>query len=1105
LNISDIFSVYNKLPQLNEAVNLLGKYHNLKLHIPGLKGSSKALITSLLHQNIKKDQLHILPDVEDAVYFMNDLQSFADEKKIIYFPSPFKKENPSERSNPSNLQRIEALNIIKKPTQTGRIIITYPQALVSHIITKEELQQNTSVLQVNTRLDIDFLMHFLFEYEFERTDFVSEAGNFSVRGGIIDIFSYANSLPYRIELIDDKIESIREFDPETQLSLRKMDSVTIIPNFEATKESEKHISFFEYISSETLVFVESPALLKTIIEKTLIQIRQYMPHHPHLAEHHYMSPDDFINHLGNLTTIDLSNEPYYKPDETIRFSQVPQPNFNKNFNLLAESLIENTSKGIDNYIFSESAKQIERLYAIFEDQGIEVHFYPIYKNLHNGFFDFSTKIACYTEHEIFNRYHASRIPKTYSKDVSMSLKELYQLKPGDYVTHINHGIGKFSGLQKIDVGGKKQEAIRLEYKDGDLLYVSIHSLHKIARYAGKEGIEPKLHRLGSSAWDTLKQRTKNRVKDIARDLIKLYAQRKAQKGFEFSPDTYLQTELEASFIYEDTPDQTKSTEEIKLDMERSWPMDRLVCGDVGYGKTEVAIRAAFKAVADSKQVAVMVPTTILAFQHNKTFTERLKDFPCNIDYLSRFKSAIKQKDIMKRLENGKIDIIIGTHKLLSEKIKFKDLGLLIIDEEQKFGVAAKERLRKMKVNVDTLSLTATPIPRTLQFSLMGVRDLTIINTPPPNRQAIETKVGVFDDQLIKEAIEKEIERNGQVFLVHNRIKDLQQTADLVKKLIPYAKVALAHGQMENQDLEEIMLNFIDGYYDVLVSTNIIESGLDIPNANTIIINEAQNFGLSDLYQMRGRVGRSNAKAYCYMLIPSYTVLTSDARKRLAAIEEFTELGSGFHIAMRDLDIRGAGNLLGAEQSGFISEIGLDMYRKILDEAIQELKYDEFGDLFVDESPASFFKETVIDTDFEVLIPDSYIENIEERLILYNKLNRISSEKELKKFETELIDRFGKMPSHTSDLLDLIRIKWKATRFGIEKLNLKKNKVKAFFPYIHAQNSQFQNHIFEKLLRYVKNNLHNCKFQEEAKGLYVYINDVGSIEKALDIFSEIDRS
>jgi transcription-repair coupling factor (superfamily II helicase) len=1105
LNLSDIFSTYHELPQVKEAIGLLRNYHNPKLHLPGLKGSSKALLASVIHQNVKKDQLHILPDAEDAIYFMNDLQSFVDEKKILFFPSPYKKENPAERYNPSSLQRIEALNIIKKPTQTGRIIITYPQALVSHIITKDELQQNTSVIQVNTKLDIDFLMQFLFEYGFERTDFVSEVGNFSVRGGIIDIFSYANSLPYRIELLDDKIETIREFDPETQLSLRKMDSITIIPNLDGVKESKQHVNFFEYISSGTIVFLEYPALLKTIIEKTLIQIRQLLPNNPHLAEHHYINPEDFINHLASLTTIDLSNEPYFKPDESLKFNQVPQPNFNKNFNLLAESLMDNTKKGIDNYIFSESVKQIERLYAIFEDQQIEVHFFPVYKNIHNGFFDFSTKIACYTEHEIFNRYHKSRSPKTYSKDVSLSLKELYQLKPGDFVTHINHGIGKFSGLQKMDVAGRIQEAIRLEYKDGDLLYVSIHALHKISRYTGKEGVEPKLHRLGSPAWEALKQKTKNRVKDIARDLIKLYALRKSQKGFEFSPDTYLQTELEASFIYEDTPDQTKSTEEIKLDMERSWPMDRLVCGDVGYGKTEVAIRAAFKAVADSKQVAVLVPTTILAFQHNKTFTERLKDFPCNIEYLSRFKSPKKEKEILQRLSEAKIDIIIGTHKLLSEKIKFKDLGLLIIDEEQKFGVAAKERLRKLKVNVDTLSLTATPIPRTLQFSLMGVRDLTIINTPPPNRQPIDTKVGVFNDQIIQEAIEKEIERNGQVFLVHNRIKDLQQLADLVKKLVPYAKVAVAHGQMENQDLEEIMLNFIDGFYDVLVSTNIIESGLDIPNANTIIINGAQNFGLSDLYQMRGRVGRSNSKAYCYMLIPSYTALTTDARKRLAAIEEFTELGSGFHIAMRDLDIRGAGNLLGAEQSGFITEIGLDMYRKILDEAIHELKNDEFSELFQDESPETFYKEAMIDTDFEVLIPDSYVENIEERLILYNKLNRIFTEKELKVFENELIDRFGKLPLYTSDLLNLIRIKWKATRFGIEKLMLKKNKLKAFFPYHHAQNKQFQAHIFEKILHYVKSNYESCKFQEEAKGLYLYINDVESIEQALKIFSEIDLS
>lgn len=1110
MNLKDIVKDYRQKKDVQNLIDQIKKYSQLKVNMKGLKGSSKAFVLAALHAEIKKDILIILTTQEEANYFFNDLESVIEGQKIYYFPSPFKNDDPNYRFNPLTLERIDVLNTIKKPSSTGRIIVTYPEAISEFVVTQDDLTDQTSNLDVDNSLDIDFIIEYLHEYGFEQSDFVNEAGYFSLRGGIIDIFSFGNQLPYRIQLLDDKIESIREFDPETQLSVRKLDTITIIPNLEKENKIEKFVSLFEYISPETLVCYSNLGFIKDALTKhyeNVVKIFQQNISNSKLRnpENHNLDESKLENLLKTFNCLDFSSKPYFNSDLEMEFEISPQPSFNKNFNILADNLISNQKNNITNFIFSESIKQVERIYAIFEDKNIDVKFVPIYKNIHNGFIDYNIKIACYTEHEIFQRFHKTKTKKVYSNDKVLSLSEIYKLRPGDYIVHINHGVGQFSGLEKIENNGKKQEAIRLVYAGGDLLYVSIHNLHKISRYVGKEGAEPKLHRLGSNTWENIKNKTKSRVKDIARDLIKLYAQRRALEGFQFSPDTYLQTELEASFMYEDTPDQAKSTEEIKVDMERPYPMDRLVCGDVGYGKTEVAIRAATKAVADSKQVAVLVPTTILAFQHFKTFSDRLSDFPAKVDYISRFKSSKQVTEIKKKLEAGQIDILIGTHKLISKEIKFKDLGLLIIDEEQKFGVAAKERLRSMKVNVDTLSLTATPIPRTLQFSLMGVRDLTVINTPPPNRQAVETFIKPFDRDMIRDAIEKELERKGQVFFVHNRIKDLEMIANIIREEVPYAKIATAHGRLESKDLEEIMLNFIDGYYDVLVSTNIIESGLDIPNANTIIINDAQNFGLSDLYQMRGRVGRSNIKAYCYLFIPSFTVITSDARKRLAAIEEFTDLGSGFHIAMRDLDIRGAGNLLGAEQSGFISEIGLDMYKKILEEAISELKLEEFGDLFQDNAKEfSGFKECQIDTDLEVMLPDAYVTNIEERLNLYNKLNRITEEIELQKFEKDLADRFGKLPYQTNDLLDLIRLKWLGRKLGIEKIIFKNKKFRAFFPYSNTKNKKFQEQIFEKILKFVKNNMYRCTFNEKTKGLELVITDLEYVDEGLDVLKRINQ-
>jgi transcription-repair coupling factor (superfamily II helicase) len=1108
LSLEKIINNYKSSIERNELLSKIQRYSQLKISLKGLKSSSKAFFLTALHQQSHKDKLIILASREEAIYFKNDLESLIGKQKILFFPSPFKNDDPRARQNPLTLERTNMLNQLKKESSTGRLMITYPEALAEKVVAQDNLSEYTSKLVINSNMELDFLIDFLHESGFEITDFVSEAGQFSVRGGIIDVYSYAHPLPYRIELFNDQIESIREFDPESQLSLRKLDHISIIPNLEKTKRKTSYVSFLEFISAETLICFDQLSFIREALDKHVDDVGVLYKQEKNLnlpnPGKYYIHSDEFIKQLELFTFIDFSNIPYFSCDENIPFNISPQPSFNKNFSLLSAQLKDNTSKGIENYIFSESSKQIERIYEIFEDRNDEVSFTPVYKNIHAGFTDNTLKLACFTEHEIFNRYHKYREDKAYTKSKAITLKELYELKPGDFVTHINHGVGRFSGLQNIETQGKKQEAIRLEYKGGDLLYVSIHSLHKISRFVGKEGKEPKLHRLGSNSWENLKNKTKNRVKDIARDLIKLYAKRKSTEGFAFSPDTYLQTELEASFIYEDTPDQAKSTIELKRDMERAFPMDRLICGDVGYGKTEIAIRAAFKAVADSKQVAVLVPTTILAFQHYKTFQDRLKEFPCNIDYVSRFKSARKTTEIKKKIKEGKIDIIIGTHKLLSKQFEFKDLGLLVIDEEQKFGVAAKEKLRAAKVNVDTLTLTATPIPRTLQFSLMGVRDLSVINTPPPNRQAIDTTLKVFDKDTIQQAIEQELGRNGQVFFVHNRIKELENLREIVKELVPYAKIAVAHGQMEGVDLEEIMLNFIDGYYDILISTNIIESGLDIPNANTIIINDAQNFGLSDLYQMRGRVGRSNIKAYCYLFVHSFTAISSDARKRLAAIEEFTELGSGLHIAMRDMDIRGAGNLLGAEQSGFISEIGLDMYKKILDEALTELRNEEFSHLFEEEAETKLFKECVVDTDMPALLPDNYVSSVEERLVLYNKLNRIFDENELNKFQHELEDRFGKIPYQTNDLLDLIRLKWKAMEIGIEKITMKKNKMKAYFPYSNAKNQHFQTTVLQRILSYVKKNPSKCKFNEKSNGLELEVKPIEFVDDALKAIIEINQ-
>ncbi len=1103
MNIQDLLNLYTK----HEAVSLLNPQIGkpAKLHFSGLKGSLRAFIGAAAFKNKAQHQVYILNDKESAQYFQNDLQAILEKKPVWFFPSPFKREqNISEIDTQAVLERTETLNQIRDTEHRNHILVTYPEALFEKVISAKTLKENTFEISIGDTLDLDFIIDFLATYNFERTDFVYEAGTFSLRGGIIDVFSFANDLPYRIELNEDKVESIRMFDPDTQLSAKKLAKVTLIPNIEEPTHEFERISFFDYIAKDSVIFIQNLNYTKEIfskLEKVLkanTEIKNTEGFH--LKASDFDTVKNLMKALNNFLVVEWSSSPYFTPDIVKEFNISAQPEFNKNFELLGKELEDNEKKQYTSFIFSDQAKQVERIYAIFEDINSKVSFIPIYHNIYEGFIDHDFKTACYTEHQVFGRYQKYKTRKAYTKNQALTLKELYELKPGDFVTHLDHGIGIFSGLEKVEANGKIQEAIRLKYKSGDLLYVNIHSLHKITRYVGQEGKPPKLNKLGSAAWENLKNKTKGKVKDIARDLILLYAQRKSQSGFAFNKDTYLQTELEASFIYEDTPDQGKATFDFKKDMEAPYPMDRLICGDVGFGKTEIAIRAAFKAATDGKQVAVLVPTTVLALQHYKTFKKRLEDFPVTVDFISRFKTAQQQKETLKKATEGKIDILIGTHRILSKDIKFKDLGLLIVDEEQKFGVGSKEKLKQLKTNVDTLTLTATPIPRTLQFSLMGARDMSVINTPPPNRQPVQTRIDIFNKEMIRDAIDFELARGGQVFFVHNRIKDIFEMGDMISALCPQAKVAVAHAQMEAQKLEELMTNFVDGYYDVFVSTNIVESGLDIPNANTILINQAQNFGLSDLYQLRGRVGRSNKRAYCFLLTPPMSVLTPEARKRLAALEEHTELGSGFYIAMKDLDIRGAGNLLGAEQSGFIAEIGLEMYQKILQEAMRELKHDEFSGLYTEED-RFFKKEITMETDLEILIPDLFVSSVNERLNLYNRINDLEKEEQILLFEEELEDRFGAIPFQVKELLNSVRLKWAAEKFHIDKLSLKRGRLRAYFSNTEDK-TFFQSEIFGKIINFVQKYPTRCKLQQEESGLMFHIGEIKSIRDALKIFDEL---
>jgi len=1112
-----------------------------RIYLSGLSGSASQFVVSSVFNHpltVQLNHIVILRDAEEAAYFHNTIENITKAPDVFYFPSSFKNKKNYNLLNSSHVMlRTEALTRLSMGGNK-KIIVTYPEAIFEKVVLSKTLTENIISFKQGEMIDVDRLLARFVDHGFSRTDFVYEPGQFAVRGGIIDIYSFGNEKPYRIELFGNDIESIRMFDPETQLSERKLLQVNIIPNVETQFTSGEKVSLLNFLPENTVVWTEDWEFIKDMIQQQEEDVRLAVSRNKNglaitreqddeLNQKQDVSEEDFVKasileeqikkrhvvEFGTKTYFAKGNQLLNTPPATansrlttVNLNTTPQPAFNRQFNLLINNLKNFESKKYGIFIFADNPKQLERLHTIFRDLNAEINFTPVPVSIHEGFIDNDLKALCYTDHEIFQRYHKYRIKQAFSKNKALTLKTLRELQPGDYVTHIDHGVGIYSGLEKIEANGRLQEAVRIVYKDKDLLYVNISSLHKISKYSGKEGTVPKMNKLGSDVWNKLKERTKKQVKDIATDLIKLYAQRKSLKGFAHSPDSYMQTELEASFIYEDTPDQNKAVLDVKNDMEKPSPMDRLVCGDVGFGKTEVAIRASFKTCLDGKQAAVLVPTTILAYQHFKTFSDRLKDFPVTVDYINRFKTSKEKKETLQKLESGKIDIIIGTHALLGKDVKFKDLGIMIIDEEQKFGVASKEKLKQIRTTVDSLTLTATPIPRTLQFSLMGARDLSIINTPPPNRQPIQTEVHVFNQDFIRDAIYFETERGGQVFFIHNRVHGLAEMRSLLQGLCPDLGIAYAHGQMEGDRLEETILDFMDRKYDVLVCTNIIESGVDIPNVNTIIVNNAHQFGLSDLHQLRGRVGRSNKKAFCYLLAPPMSTLPADSRKRLTTLEQYSDLGSGFQIAMRDLDIRGAGNLLGGEQSGFIAEIGFEMYQKILDEAIRELKRKEFKELFKEEiqKQDDFVSDCTIDTDLEILIPDEYVESITERLSLYSRLDNCNTENDLVNFHNEMVDRFGSIPPQVEDLFTTVRCRKIAVDLGFEKMILKDNTLKCFF-VANPDSPYFNSETFQKILNFIQTQTNKARLKQVGRNGILIVKDIFSMTELYDFLNQMHKA
>jgi transcription-repair coupling factor (superfamily II helicase) len=1107
LKASDFVSIYHTDSLVQTVAEGIRASAKSFIHLKNLHGSLDAILFAAVYKSSRANHLIILHDKEEAAYFLNDLQNLIEAKEILQFPMSYKRPYEyDEIENANVLLRAETLNQLNNHPD-GNIIVTYPEALSEKVINKKSLASNTFLVMKGEKLDRDFLEEFLHTYDFEKTDFVYEAGQFAIRGGIIDVFSFAHELPYRIELFGDEVDSIRSFDPGSQLSVDSLEKISLMPNVQTRLVQEERQSILEFISPSTKIWVKDAELTCDVVERCFDKasqafdkiLRESGNTKVVLEPHHLFDPvDDFKDRFEKFLVIEFGQRFHYAATKTFEFQSSVQPPFNKNFELLAANLLDHQQKGFYNFIAAEQPRQVERLHGIFEEIHPELKFQSLEFSLRQGFVDFQSKIVCYTDHQIFERYHRYRSKEKFSKSKALTFRELQAMQPGDFVTHIDYGIGKFAGLEKKEVNGREQEAIRLVFRDDDILTLSIHALHKISKYSGKDGAIPSISKLGSGEWDSKKAKVKKKVKDIAKELIDLYAKRKTAPGFAFSPDGFLQAELESSFIYEDTPDQAKATEDVKKDMQSPHPMDRLVCGDVGFGKTEVAVRAAFKAVSEGKQVAVLVPTTILAMQHHRTFAERLKNFPVKIEHVSRFKTDKEIKEILEGVKEGTVNLIIGTHRVVSKDVVFKDLGLLIIDEEQKFGVKTKDRLKELKVNVDVLTLTATPIPRTLHFSLMGARDLSIISTPPPNRQPVTTELHTFDEVIIRDAVSKELRRGGQVFFVHNKVSDIEQVANIIFKLVPDSRIGIAHGQMDGDKLEKVMVKFIEGEYDVLVSTNIIESGLDIPNANTIIIHNAHLFGLSDLHQMRGRVGRSNKKAYCYLLTPPSSVLSSDSRKRLSALEEFSELGDGFKVAMRDLDIRGAGNLLGAEQSGFITDLGFDTYHKILDEAIQELKETVFKELFAEELSEKaklLVPDCVIETDLEILIPDDYVNSTTERLQLYSTLDSLKSEAELEAFTQSLKDRFGQYPASVDELINTVRLRWLGEELGFEKLTLKNEKLRAYF--FSGKEDYFKSEVFGRILAFVQTHSKKCRMKDISGKLTLTIEGIKSVSEAIE--------
>ena len=1111
LNLPELLKTYLGDEKVLSIVKLLGEKKSL--YLSGLSGSSLSFVLQSTAENKPGIHLVVAQGRDEAAYLLSDLEVFPSQKaEALFFPSSFKKSFSTEEINTPYIQlRAAALNSIR--SKQSLIIISYPEAIAEKVISNEGLEKNSITIKVGEKLSLSFLTDIFNEYGFERSDYVIEPGQFSIRGGIVDVFSFASDVPFRIEFSGDEIESIRSFNIENQLSTDTFENAAILPNVQEKIKEEKSSSLIDFIlenKKDCFAWVSNTGHIFSTIETGMKSILE-------------KEASDFFIHTeilkNSFSTIPLiSTNSKNSSGEKVEFNFSPQPYFNKNFNLLFENLQKHKGDGYSNIILFDGKKQIDRLKEIYESifaENKKEHLLPFGEDLggiHEGFIDNTNKIICYTDHQIFGRYHRYKLKSnSFKKYEAITLKMLKSLQPGDFITHIDYGIGRFGGLEKISVNGKEQETIRLVYKDNDTLYISIHSLHQISKYSGKDSEAPRLDKLGSNAWSSLKNRTKKKIKELAFDLVKLYAERKSKKGFAFAPDNYLQNELEASFIYEDTPDQLKATIDVKRDMEQEYPMDRLVCGDVGFGKTEIAIRAAFKAAVNGKQTAVLVPTTILALQHYRTFSERMKMLPVKVDYINRFKSAKEQKETIEKLSRGKTDIIIGTHRLLGKDVQFKDLGLMIIDEEQKFGVGAKDKLKLIKANVDTLTLTATPIPRTLQFSMMGARDLSIINTAPPNRYPIQTEVHNFNEKIIEDAINHELQRGGQVFFIHNRVQTLARFAEIIQHLCPKAKVLTAHGQLTGETLEKAMMSFIEGEYDVLVCTTIVESGLDIANANTIIINDAQNYGLSDLHQLRGRVGRSNKKAFCYLLTPPFSTLTNEARKRLNALEEFSELGSGFNIAMRDLDIRGAGNLLGAEQSGFITEIGYEMYQKILDEAMYELKEEVANRDETEDQPkiqipttntsSGFTRDCQIETDLSVLIPEDYVESISERIGLYQQLDNSKKEEDLIAFEKQMLDRFGKLPEQTNQLIHTVRLRWLAIKLGFEKLILKNGKLTLWF-ISNQKSPYYQSDVFTRILQFAQSNPKICTLNQGENKLSLKIENVKDIQIAMAILQKI---